>query len=640
MAVLCALYGILLAALYRSGPAPPEIADGYLIALLLFILYLGISEFCLLMAVGWVMELVAPEKLNGPLLAGLKGTLWSLVFLLLSVSAVKFRILQSSLKITDAEFLVHNLPQLWAEGTRLERMAGVGFLAGGLVLMIGFAWFFIRFQHRSRASLRFRTFVFLALVSYGGLAVVHRSAFFIKSLAAVHVPEEVVLNRFLISHPILDAPMDPEDIPVEQAMGSPLIPCGPGPAGTGMHVVWIMLEAATWEHTGFFKGDDSVTPHLNALARASLVFRNPYAASPASNYSQMALLSSLYPRRYDALDTYTRLDYPRTLIWDVLRPQGYRTAAFSCQNEAWGNMIAYLRTPGLEMFRHSPSWPDAPRRGHSDESKVFEETAVTQWIRWHRPVAQSPTFTYLNFQATHFPYEIPPGCPPLFTPVDLPAQVSFLGYPREAIPILRNRFRNALHYADAWIGNVAAYLQEAGLWDRTILVVASDHGEAFYEHRFPTHGSSLYEELVKSILLVRLPGEIPRIIEEPVSHLDVVPSLIRRLGLPPCGNFQGCGEIFDPGYRGRKRPIFFTLQGFAMLDGMIQDGWKYSTNFDSGEEELYRLDVDPRETRNLASQEAARTKDMRSRLLDLIRRQLAYYQGRLWERGRYIRPLP
>ena len=148
------------------------------------------------------------------------------------------------------------------------------------------------------------------------------------------------------------------------------------------NVVVLMLESVPWSRLFGPLARPEATPRMNALAAESIVFSRAYATSTHSDYAQTSILAALHPRKFERHDYFIDLAYPRTLIWDLLRPAGYRTALFSCQNEGWGNMQAFLRTPGLELFRHSPDWPDAPRRGEGAESKVFEPTPVAAFGDW------------------------------------------------------------------------------------------------------------------------------------------------------------------------------------------------------------------------------------------------------------------
>ncbi len=422
--------------------------------------------------------------------------------------------------------------------------------------------------------------------------------------------------------------------------GPPIVPYAPAPDPDRPNVLVVMLESVPWKRTPFGGGPAGLMPHLERLATESLLFRRAYTTSCHSDYAQLAALSSLHPRKYEEHDYYARIDYPRTLLWDALGAAGYATGMFSCQNEGWGNMLSYLDTPGLDLLRHSLDWPAARRRGSGPESKVFEETPVASWKRWLVTVRGRPWLAYLNFQATHFPYEIPPEAPRPFAPWRIDFDASFLGYPRDKVPLFVNRFNNALAYSDAWIGELRAELERRGEWQRTVVAVVSDHGEAFYEHGLPTHGTALHEEQLRVPMLVRLPGVAPRVIDEPVGLLDLAPALVAAVGLPAHGNFQGRGDILEPGYSGAGRPLFFTIQGMTSEDGVLRDGWKYVVSLDSGAARLYDLKSDPDELADLAAAEPARAAELDALLRGFLGRQLSYYAARRWRDGYYPPPLP
>jgi arylsulfatase A-like enzyme len=397
-----------------------------------------------------------------------------------------------------------------------------------------------------------------------------------------------------------------------------------------------MLESVSWP---LVEERPAAAPRLLELAAEATLFPRAYAPSTHSDYAQMAVLSSLHPRKYPQHDFYVQLAYPRTLLWDALAPAGYATALFSTQNERWGNMIRYLDTGGLDVLRHAPDWPRERRRGEGPEAKVFEETAVAEWRRWLSAAGDGPVLSYLNFQATHFPYETPAEAPRPFAPYAIDFPATFVEYPLEAAPVMKNRLFNALAYADRWLGEVVQTLRRAGRWERTLLVVAADHGEAFYEHGAPTHGTSLHEEQVRSLLLVRVPGRPAAVVAAPVSLLDVAPTVLAVLGLPPHGNFQGRGDLLEPGYDAAGRPFFFSNQGIVDQDGVLLDGWKLIVDHDRGTTELFHLESDPHEGTDRRTERPDRAAALAAALRGFLARQLGYYGERGWEAGRYPPPL-
>jgi arylsulfatase A-like enzyme len=422
--------------------------------------------------------------------------------------------------------------------------------------------------------------------------------------------------------------------------GELMAPFSAATTAQSANVLVLMLESIPWDRLHGLEARPESTPRLLELARRSIVFDRAYATSTHSDYAQTSILASLHPRKGPGHDYFTRLDYPRTLFWDPLHALGYRTALFSCQNESWGNMIAFNRTAGLELFRHSPDWPDAPRRGEGAESKVFEPAPVAAFFEWLDREPARPFAVYLNFQATHYPYMVPEGWPAPYQPSALDFATTFLSYPRDKIPVMENRFHNALAYVDLHVGRVLDGLAARGLLEKTALLVVSDHGEAFYEHGMPTHGTMLLEEQVRTAMLLSLPGEAPRRVEQPVSVLDAIPVVFRYLGLPRHGNFQGRDDVLDPGYDGAARPLPMTIQGMTREDGLLLGDWKLVLNHDRRERALFFLGDDPGELRNRAAAEPERAAALERELVSVLGEQLEYYRARGWESGRYPPPLP
>ena len=603
---------------------------GARLAVAVAILCLVAVEAGLAVAVNAALEATLGRRLRGPWLDMVKAAGMAALLGLSAASVVKYRATGVHLRRSDLWFGWHNRRQILQEALSDETRALAIFgaataLAGVLLFAV------LRRGRRLPAAVGGRALVaatlcaaLIGLLLYRASPTVHR---FTRQLA----PE----GRWLASRAAGRFRAVAATPAGDGAIGAPIVAYAPARRTDRPNLVLIMLESVPWKRTPFAEGPPELAPHLQRLAAESVLFRRAYTTSGHSDYAQMAVLSSLHPRKYDRHDYYTRIDYPRTLLWDALSAAGYATGMFSCQNERWGNMVSFLDTPGLDLLRHSLDWPGARRRGRGPESKVYEETPVAAWKAWLRTVRRRPWFAYLNFQATHFPYEVPPEAPRPYAPwrIDFPA--SFFKYPPEKAPVFVNRFNNALAYSDRWIGEVRAELERLDELDDTAMVVVSDHGEAFYEHGHPTHGTALHEEQVRSLMLMRLPGIEPRAVDEPVALLDLAPTLLAGLGLPPHGNYQGRGDLLDPAYSATGRPFFFTIQGMTSEDAVLRDGWKYLYNLDSGQARLYDLTGDPGETTDLAAGRPERVAELDALLRGFLGAQLSYYAERGWERGYY-----
>lgn len=577
------------------------------------------------------------------LLSRFRGKLWVDLIKALSVattvgilvaSSLKFRQTSVHLKATDLWFAYDNFVQLLQEGRPLEvaalLMFPLGVVALGAVVLVGF-----RRIRRTQPRVRPRWLLAVSLISCAGLIGAYQYTPGVRIFWSDFTPEGFWVTRhiepfgFLGNVSIYSSDTaGPGGAPIEEYRS---------PQRQGLpNVVLIMLESLPWKRTSFAGDRNATTPNLDRLAEESLVFSRSYAVSTHSDYAQMAILSSLHPRKFDKHDIYSPIEYPRTLLWDVLQKAGYSTEMFSCQNERWGNMLNFLNTPGLELLRHAPNWPKAPHKGRGARSKVHDETVVSAWIKWRGLRGRRPYVSYLNFQSNHFPYEIPATAKHARVPFAMSSSVAFFGYPRAELEVMKNRYYNALEYADSQVGRILATIRERGEWEQTAVIVVSDHGEAFYEHNLPTHGHALFEEQVRSFLLMRLPGLAPRVVDESVSHLDIVPALLDYLDLPPHGNFQGSSEIIDPEYSADGRSFFFSIQGITHEDGVLRDQWKYIVNWDRRSRALYDLSADPNEDHNLFPERTQKTLEMDRLLQEFLATQLGYYREEIWRQGRYV----
>lgn len=145
------------------------------------------------------------------------------------------------------------------------------------------------------------------------------------------------------------------------------------------NVLLIMLEsvpASRLHHAGHQR---DVSPHLDALAHGGVRFTHVWSTASHSSYAQMALLSSLLPRRSTSLDTYRRLDYPRALFHDVFHALGYRTATISSQREDWQGMHRFQDTGTPTYFRDARTHA-GPFIG--PDRKVPDHLTVDHAIQW------------------------------------------------------------------------------------------------------------------------------------------------------------------------------------------------------------------------------------------------------------------
>lgn len=163
-----------------------------------------------------------------------------------------------------------------------------------------------------------------------------------------------------------------------------------------------------------------------------------------------------------------------------------------------------------------------------------------------------------------------------------------------------SRYLRSLGVVDGHLGEVRAAVKRLGLQDRTLIVVASDHGEAFGEHDSRFHGGTLYDELIRVPLVMVGPGLVQREIATPVSLIDLGPTILDWFGLPTPASFMG--ESLVPLLLGEARRFSRPIVSETGLKQamLFDDGYKVIRDLRRQTLELYNLSEDPGELRNLS----------------------------------------
>jgi arylsulfatase A-like enzyme len=403
------------------------------------------------------------------------------------------------------------------------------------------------------------------------------------------------------------------------------------------NVVMVQFESLRSDQLRAYGGTRDVMPAIDALARDSRVFTNAYIQASHSNYADLVPLSSQYPLRSPQMYEYPpEPAYPRVLIYDVLKAIGYKTAIFSSQNERWGGMINFHRQSSLDRFFDAGTFtgPTYAPYGDTGFAEWVKEThgagsvddryTVDEAIKWIDGVAGQPFFIHMNLQSSHLPYVVPDDFPRRFSPRKIDFAIMWGKFPIDKVDIVKGRYADSLAYEDTQIARLFQSLKDHGQWDNTVFVIGGDNGEAFYEHGFSAHASSLFNEVVKVPMIIRAPGLEPGQDGRPAMFLDVPPSVLQLLGLPPHPGFQGISLVEvqpDP-----DRSVYTIVQTpAAFQSAIVRSGFKLLFSEWDGRYYLWDQVNDPAEKRNLASSRPDLVQDLDRRLRLWRQEQLAYY---------------
>jgi choline-sulfatase len=357
-----------------------------------------------------------------------------------------------------------------------------------------------------------------------------------------------------------------------------------GPAVPGLprpNFVLFVVDALRPDHLGVHGYSRPTSPRIDAMAARGVVFEQAIAQSSRTLYSLPSMLTGMYPSEIPyGEETYYRAVGPdaHTFV-EALRDEGYRTVAVM----------------GTDYFKQLPSlFQGFEAVVHASRYKADRGFAVREAIgHLERFAAEATPFVlWVHQYNVHAPYL--DGRHP-----------SRFGAGRV------DMYDTEVALADEQLGLLDDAIARLGLDDSTVLVVASDHGEAFGEHGKLEHSHTLYEEEIRSVLLWRVPGVTPRRVDVPVGLLDVAPTVLNLAGVPVRRPVSGRSLLPlmtanrpDPAWR--SRPIFseympdgiYTVDKKAIRQGSFKLLWWPRDD----RWQLFDLASDPGERRDLSEE--------------------------------------
>lgn len=390
--------------------------------------------------------------------------------------------------------------------------------------------------------------------------------------------------------------------------------------GRPLNVILYLVDTLRADHLGCYGYSRPVSPHIDAFARGAVVFRHTVAQSSWTRPSTATLLTGLYPSTHKVYNTRHKLSEQALTLAEMLRAQGYRTAGFVTN----GNVSArFGLDQGFETYKLLPY-------EHSSAADVNAEAAG--WLGNGRTQDQdTPFFLYLHTFEPHAPYAPPPAFRRRFAPEAHDAiltqmEIFRLLELRKVVPtpeMLRSfldLYDAEIATNDAAFGDLIDLLVRRGLWENTVVVFVSDHGEEFLDHGSWQHGDTLHNEMLNIPLIVRAPGTGPRIVQRQAQQVDVAPTVLDLLGLPVPSVVEGHSLVpWMAGGAPDSAPeaaaySWLSLDG-NRLAAVTTPAWRLID--DRGDHPLHYLydrQTDPGEHHSVASQRKVRRGYLWSRL--------------------------
>jgi arylsulfatase A-like enzyme len=360
------------------------------------------------------------------------------------------------------------------------------------------------------------------------------------------------------------------------------------------------------------------TPEIAKLAAESLVFSNALAPSPWTLPSMVSMLTGLSPAVHLTTDVSSRVSDSAETLAERLARRGYYTAAVvhndllnptsnlgqgfaeyeSLHDPSYGSSAGATLLQFLlpALFPREP-WPTST--DHTDKA--------LEWLDEH---ADRDAFLWLHYRDPHAPFSPPReyvrGTPPDGLGFEFGGQeLTMRGF---VVPSagerrwIRGLYDAEVRYIDAQIGRLVAALRRLDWYDDSLIVLTSDHGEEFWEHGAHGHGHSMYQELLRVPLIVKLPRSSRRgAVTTPVSIASVTPTVLDIASVPYEPATLSAPSLLQED-AGGMGPLMATAQIlFDRREAVFVDQFKYIVSLIDGREQLFDLARDPDERESIAT---------------------------------------
>lgn len=404
------------------------------------------------------------------------------------------------------------------------------------------------------------------------------------------------------------------------------------------NVVFVSFDALQAAHVGALGYPRNVTPTIDAMAREGFSFTNNISVASWTVPASMTWFTGVYPSEHRLTNKFSVFNPPNNSVIanlkklspelvtlaEVLKQNGYATGGFT-GNAGVNGMFGYSQ--GFDEYFFE--------KGKFGSMSV----SIPKGLEWLRKNKDRKFFMFLHGYDMHGQNIPDEGFDYRF--VDKGYDRRFTGSAQEQEALreeglekgtvsLRDedvRFWRAIYdekiqRTDARFKKFLEEFEKMGLMDRTIFVLTSDHGTEFHEHKRFDHGFSLYDELIHTPLIIKLPKQkTAKVIKDQVSSIDVMPTILDLLDvrMPENAKNQMRGASLVPGLKGNPvdKDVFFETdyRMYTYKRGIqTKEGWKLIYTLESRNRELYHLKTDPHETRNLVDQEPRQAYELEQRI--------------------------
>lgn len=375
-----------------------------------------------------------------------------------------------------------------------------------------------------------------------------------------------------------------------------------GLADRKLNVLFILVDTLRADRLSAYGYGRPTSPVLADLAQHGVRFARVEAQSSWTKTSMASLWTGLFPTRTGVLRSNHGIPQEAVLPAEIFQQAGYVTAGmwrngwvgpdFGFQ-QGFDTYLRPIAEAGPAKFQRRT--PGSAQLSGTDENTT---SAAIGFLETH---GREPFLLYLHYMDVHqYSYD---------------DEAASLGFGTS----LSDSYDASIHWVDRNIAAVLTYLERNDLFRNTLVVIASDHGEGFREHRLEGHARSLYQEVGGVPLIFALPFRLERgiVVEQLVSNVDIWPTVLDLVGLPPLPQADGRSlvpaiEAAARGERDGAEPVSYAYldrswgknkDASRPLLSVVSDGRRLLLQTAPERTlELYDHATDPTEQHNLVEQ--------------------------------------
>ena len=333
------------------------------------------------------------------------------------------------------------------------------------------------------------------------------------------------------------------------------------------NVILISIDTLRADHLGIYDYEKNTSPHLDQFAKENILFKNFYSQATYTISSHASIFTSLYPFNHHVYDQNARVFNSTLTLPQILKLYNYTTVAF----------IGSGSKAALPPYIFAYMFDSYNVKGVTTVDNTFPETK-----KWLELNSNGKFFLFWHIYDVHCPYRTPklidPFCDSLLT-----------SYSNVVIKDSIDRYDNSISYVDSVIADFLNYLKEQGLYEKTIIIITSDHGEAFGEHKEYQHAGLPYFEQVNVPLILHIPGFNPTVVFNQGQSIDIVPTILNALNISIPARIDGASLL--PSIRNSSIAVHnFTYSEYAGSYAFKSKDWEIFS--DGNKVQLFNLNED------------------------------------------------